>query len=120
MPKVLVARPPLDAAEEAPVRRLARSLHVSADWVLHARMSARSGDGLRTRAIAEALDCHPQTVRERFSALERAWARRAGHAARQRTPTAPHGGRAPRGDRAGRPSAPQPPGPLPRWDTRPR
>jgi transposase len=32
-------------------------------------MIARSWDGLRTRAIAEELDCHPQTVRERFSAF---------------------------------------------------
>ena len=69
MPKLLAARPPLDAAEEGQVRRLARSLHAPADWVLHARMIARSWDGLRTRAIAEELDCHPQTVRERFSAF---------------------------------------------------
>jgi hypothetical protein len=40
MPKLLAARPPLDAAEEAQVRRLARSLHAPADWVLHARMIA--------------------------------------------------------------------------------
>jgi hypothetical protein len=52
MPKVLAARPPLDAPEAAQVRRLARSLHASADGVLHARMIARSWDGLRTRAIA--------------------------------------------------------------------
>ena len=69
MPKLLAARPPLDAAEEAQVRRLARSLHAPADWVLHARMIARSWDGLRTRVIAEELDCHPQTVRERFQAF---------------------------------------------------
>jgi transposase len=69
MPKHLAARPPLDAAEERQVRRLARSLHAPADWVLHARMIARSWDGLRTAAIAEELDCHPQTVRERFQAF---------------------------------------------------
>jgi transposase len=69
MPKLLAARPPLDAAEDAQVRRLARSLHAPADWVLHARMIARSGDGLRTRILAEELGCHPQTVRERFSAF---------------------------------------------------
>ena len=69
MPKLLAARPPLDAAEAAQVRRLARSLHAPADWVLHARMIARSWDGLRTRVIAEELDCHPQTVRERFQAF---------------------------------------------------
>lgn len=69
MPKLLAARPPLDAAEERQVRRLARSQHAPADWVLHARMIARSWDGLRTRLIAEELDCHPQTVRERFYAF---------------------------------------------------
>lgn len=69
MPKHLAARPPLDADEERQVRRLARSLHAPADWVLHARMIARSWDGLRTAAIAEELDCHAQTVRERFHAF---------------------------------------------------
>lgn len=69
MPKLLAARPPLDADEERQVRRLARSLHAPADWVLHARMIARSWDGLRTRVIAQELDCHAQTVRERFHAF---------------------------------------------------
>jgi transposase len=69
MPKMLAARPPLDAAEETQVRRLARSHHAPADWVLHAQMIARSWDGVRTRGIAEELDCHPQTVRERFHAF---------------------------------------------------
>ena len=69
MPKLLAARPPLDAAEAGQVRRLARSHHAPADWVLHARMIARSWDGLRTAAIAAELDCHPQTVRERFHAF---------------------------------------------------
>lgn len=69
MPKLLAARPPLDAADEAQVRRLARSQHAPADWVVHARMVARSWDGLHTAAIAEELDCHPQTVRERFQAF---------------------------------------------------
>jgi transposase len=69
MPKLLAARPPLDATEDAQVRRLARSLHAPADWVLHARMIARSWDGLRTAAIAEELDCHAQTVRERCHAF---------------------------------------------------
>ena len=69
MPKLLAARPPRNANEERQVRHLARSHHAPADWVLHARMIVRSGDGLRTRAIAEALDCHPQTVRERFQAF---------------------------------------------------
>ena len=69
MPKHLAARLPLDASEEAQVRRLARSHHAPADWVLHARMIARSWDGLRTMAIAAELDCHAQTVRDRFHAF---------------------------------------------------
>jgi len=69
MPKLLAARPPLDADEEGQVRRLARSLHAPADWVWHAKMVARSWDGLRTRTIAEELGCHPQTVRERLLAF---------------------------------------------------
>ncbi|HEV2457803.1 MAG TPA: helix-turn-helix domain-containing protein [Ktedonobacterales bacterium] len=69
MPKLLAARPSLDAAEEHQVRRLARSHHAPADWVLHAQMIARSWEGLRTRASAEELDCHPQTVREHFHAF---------------------------------------------------
>jgi transposase len=69
MPKLLAARPPRDVVEERQVRRLARSLHAPSDWVLHARMIVRSWDGLRTRQISEELGCHPQTVRERFSAF---------------------------------------------------
>src|SRR5579872_6227429 len=69
MPKHLAARPSRDAVEERQVRRLARSLHAPADWVLHARMIARSWDGRRTAAIAEELDCHAQTVRDRFHAF---------------------------------------------------
>ena len=69
MPKLLAARPPLDAVEDRYVRQLARSHHAPADWVLHARMIVRSWDGLRTAAIAEELDCHPHTVRERFHAF---------------------------------------------------
>src|SRR5215208_984866 len=37
-----------------------------ADWIMRARMIARSWDGLRTGAIAKELGCHPQTVREHF------------------------------------------------------
>jgi transposase len=69
MPKLLAARPPLDADEEQQVRRLARSHHAPADWVVHAQMIVRSWDGLRTRLIAEELNCHAQTVRERFQAF---------------------------------------------------
>jgi transposase len=69
MPKLLAARPPTDGSEEHQVRRLARSAHAPADWVVHAKMIVASWDGLRTNAIAAALGCHPQTVRERFSAF---------------------------------------------------
>ena len=67
MPKLLAARPPTDGSEEHQVRRLARSAHAPADWVVHAKMIVASWDGLRTNAIAAALGCHPQTVRERSS-----------------------------------------------------
>ena len=66
MPKLLFARPPLDAAEERTVRTLARSRHAPADWIQRARMILRSWEGLRTTAIAAALHCHSQTVRERL------------------------------------------------------
>jgi hypothetical protein len=66
MPKLLRARPPLDAAEERRIRKLAGSRHAPGDWIRRARMIARSWDGLRTAAIAQELGCHPQTVRERL------------------------------------------------------
>ena len=66
MPKLLHARAPQDTAEEHKVRKLANSRHAPADWIMRARMIARSWDGLRTEAIAKELGCHPQTVRERF------------------------------------------------------
>ncbi len=66
MPKLLRARAPQDAAEEQKVRKLANSRHAPGDWIMRARMIARSWDGLRTTQIAEELGCHPQTVRERF------------------------------------------------------
>src|SRR5262249_40227403 len=70
MPKLLAARPPLDAAEDRQVRRLARRQHAPADWVLQARMIVRRWEGRRTRLIAQELGCHPQTVRERFQAFQ--------------------------------------------------
>jgi hypothetical protein len=73
MPTCLAARPPRDAAEERQVRRLARSQHAPADWVRQARMRVRRWHGRRTRVIAGERACHPQAVRERFHALERAW-----------------------------------------------
>lgn len=66
MPKLLRARPPMDATEERQVRKLAHSVHAPGDWIVHARMVACSWDGQRTQVIATALHCHPQTVRERL------------------------------------------------------
>lgn len=69
MPTHLTARLPLDAHEEQQVRKLTHSVHAPADWIVHAKIVARSWDGLRTRQIAEELGCHPQTVRERVHAF---------------------------------------------------
>lgn len=69
MPKHLSARPPQDATEDRKVRKLTHSTHAPADWIFHAQIIAHSWDGLRTRQIAEALGCHPQTVRERLQAF---------------------------------------------------
>lgn len=67
MPKLLRARPPLDAKEERQVRKLAGSRHAPGDWIRRARMVARSWEGLRTSAIAAELGCHQETVRERLT-----------------------------------------------------
>ena len=67
MPKLLFARAAVDVEEERKVRKLAASRHAPGDWILRARMVARSWDGLRTSAIAAELGCHPQTVRERLA-----------------------------------------------------
>ena len=69
MPKHLAARSPLDTDEERQVRKLAQSHHAPADWIVHAKMVSRSGDGLRTRQIASELGCNPQTVRDRLHAF---------------------------------------------------
>ena len=66
MPKLLRARPPQDTEEVHQVRKLANSRHAPGDWIRRARMITRSWDGLRTTAIAQELQCHPQTVRERL------------------------------------------------------
>ena len=66
MPKLLHAREPQDEVEERQIRRLAQSRHAPGDWILRARMIVRSWDGLRTTEIAQELDCHPQTIRERL------------------------------------------------------
>src|SRR5215472_6466370 len=67
MPKLLHARPPLDAAEERQVRHLANSRHAPGDWIQRAQLIVRSWDGLRTTAIASELGCHPETVREKIT-----------------------------------------------------
>jgi transposase len=69
MPKLLFARPPLDAKAEQRVRQLARSSHAPGDWSWHAKMIVHSWDHHRTTQIAATLDCHPQTVRERITAF---------------------------------------------------
>jgi transposase len=69
MPAQVTARPPVDATEDRQVRKLAHSIHAPANWIIHAKLVARSWDGRRTRQIAEELDCHPQTVREHLQAF---------------------------------------------------
>ena len=69
MPKYLSARRLQEASEERQVRKLAHSLHAPADWIAHAKMVARSWEGQRVREIAQALGCHPQTVRDRLHAF---------------------------------------------------
>jgi transposase len=66
MPKILRVRAAHDEKEEKQVRQLAGSRHGPADWLLHARMVARSWDGERVETIAQQLHCHPQTVRRRL------------------------------------------------------
>lgn len=69
MPKHLAARPLLDTMEERQVRKLAHSVHAPADWIFHAKIVARSWNGLRTGQIAGEFDCQPQTVRDRLHAF---------------------------------------------------
>ncbi|MER5322527.1 helix-turn-helix domain-containing protein [Streptosporangium roseum] len=66
MPKLLYARPPMDAEEERQIRKLAGARHAPADWITRAQMIAFSWQGLRTSAIAARLGCHMQTVRKRI------------------------------------------------------
>jgi transposase len=67
MPKLLRARAAVDAKVGRQIRKPAASRHAPGDWIWRARMVVRSWDGLRTGAIAAALGCHPQTVRERLA-----------------------------------------------------
>jgi len=66
VPVLLLARPPLDAAEERTIRKLAGARHAPGDWIRRAQMITGSWDGLGTTQIADQLGCHPQTVRERL------------------------------------------------------
>src|SRR3954452_19622320 len=67
MPKLLFARPPLDAIEEIKIRKLAGARHAPADWIHRAQMIALSWDGLRVPGIAAALGCSPKAVRYRLA-----------------------------------------------------
>src|SRR5690349_3554616 len=66
MPKILRARAAHNEQEERWVRKMAASRHGPADWIVHAKMVARSWDGERAETIAKELDCSPQTVRRRL------------------------------------------------------
>jgi hypothetical protein len=59
MPKILRVRAAHDEKEEQQVRKLATSRHGPADWILHARIVARSWDGERVEAIAQAAGLQP-------------------------------------------------------------
>jgi len=67
MPKLLFARPPIDAVEERTIRKLAGARHAPADWIRRARIIALSWDGLRVPAIAQALGCSQKAVRDRLA-----------------------------------------------------
>src|SRR4051812_43124329 len=67
MPKLLFARPPVDAVEERKIRKLAGARHAPADWIRRAQIIALSWDGLRVPAIAAALGCSPKAVRHRLA-----------------------------------------------------
>ena len=67
MPKVLFARPPVDAVEERRIRKLAGARHAPADWIRRAQIIALSWDGWRVPAIAEALGCSQKAVRYRLA-----------------------------------------------------
>jgi transposase len=67
MPKLLFARPPIDAVEERKIRKLAGARHAPADWIRRARIIALSWDGLRVPAIAAALGCSQKAVRYRLA-----------------------------------------------------
>ncbi len=72
MPRLIKARDPQDAREEARIRRLARSRLGPRDGILRARMVALSWDGRRVPDIAAEVGCHPQTVRDRLACFDAA------------------------------------------------
>jgi hypothetical protein len=65
MPKLLRAREPKDA-EERKIHKLAGSRRAPGDWIFRACIISLSWRGLRTSEIADALNCHPKTVRKRI------------------------------------------------------
>jgi transposase len=67
MPKLLFARPPVDAVEERTIRKLAGARHAPADWIRRAQMIALSWDGMRVPGIAAAVGCSQKAVRERLA-----------------------------------------------------
>src|SRR3954449_4726971 len=67
MPKLLFARPPVDAVEERRIRKLAGARHAPADWIRRAQIIALSWDGMPVPAIANALGCGPKAVGERLA-----------------------------------------------------
>src|SRR4051812_34638126 len=67
MPKLLFARPPVDAVEERRIRKLAGARHAPADWIRRAQMITMSWDGLRVPGIAAALGCCQKAVRYRLA-----------------------------------------------------
>jgi transposase len=67
MPKLLSARPPVNAVEERKIRKLAGARRAPADWIRRAQMIVLSWDGRRVPAIAETLGCSQKAVRERLA-----------------------------------------------------
>src|SRR3954471_5242956 len=67
MPKLLFARPPIDAVEERKVRKLAGARHAPADWIRRAQIGVMSWDGMRVPVIAAALGCRQKAVRYRLT-----------------------------------------------------
>jgi transposase len=58
----LSARPPIDAAEERALRRLAAARHAPASLIQRARIITASWDGASVPEVAQRLGCHPKTV----------------------------------------------------------